>query len=497
VAEEPVASAEPPAPEPVAEELVASAEPQAVAVETPGDEPPTANAFALPWQDASYQKSRRKFGRRARIRVLSPVWNLASPEFCEEPVADSTSFYLEPDASENLIFDLRIDGDQPVEGRIEFPIPPDLPAGAKVTAYLVLTDSGTPAIRLTYPRADAKPAVVQQDGWAVPAPEPIPAPEPVPEPPPEPVSQPEPEPLPEPEAVVPEPPVVEAPPLVHGKYRILEERAGTQHARHFLARTPRSESPVLLVNFSSGDDRASNAFLASLLPLDVCHPNVVRVLDFGSSDEVRYLVTEYVGEASLRDFTPAGGATAPLSCDRAIGLIVEVLDGLEALHGHRILHRNLKPSNVLLDSATGNAKIADFSIATSLRGRDVISQVSGTLPYLSREVLLGRADLRADIYAVGVILFELLTGRLPYWSTSQRQLVDRIVQSDPPEPRSFQPRIPEYVNDAVMRALEPNVERRFQTAADFRNALAEEPDSLLHTVDLRTYARSGGQGGQR
>jgi hypothetical protein len=507
VAEEPVAVASP-EPEPVAEEpvAVASPEPEPVAEEPVAVAPPEPpepaepNAFAIPWQDASYQKARRRFGRRARIRVLSPVWNLATPEFCEDPVADSTSFYLEPDAGEKLVFDLRIDGDEPLEGQIEFPIPPDLPAGAKVSAHLVLTAGGTPAIRLTYPSTAAGSATVEQDGWVVPVPEPQPPPLPEPEPEPAPEPEPEPEPAPEPPApeLAPAPePVPEGPPLVHGKYQILESRGGTPHARHFLARRPGSQTPVLLVNFAGGDDRASNAFLASLLPLDVSHPNVVRVLDFGASAEGRYLVTEYTGESSLREFTPAGGAAVPLACDRAIGFIAEVLDGLEALHGHHILHRNLKPGNILLDAATGSAKIADFGIAASLRGRDSISQVSGTLPYLSREVLQGRADLRADIYAVGVILFELLTGRLPYWSTSQRQLVDRIVQSDPPEPRSFQPRIPEYVNDAVMRALEPNVERRYQTAADFRRALAEEPDSLLRTVDLRTYARSTGQGGQR
>jgi serine/threonine-protein kinase len=166
---------------------------------------------------------------------------------------------------------------------------------------------------------------------------------------------------------------------------------------------------------------------------------------------------------------------------------------VQALHQRHIFHRNLTPSNILIDAEAKSAKIIDFQIAVSLRGRDQVTQVAGTLPYMAKEVLEGHADQRADIYSVGVMLYELLTGKLPFWATSQRALVEQISSVPAPEPKSLNAALPEYLNDAILRALSKDPARRFQTAAELRDALVAgearpEPESWLSTITPESTA---------
>jgi eukaryotic-like serine/threonine-protein kinase len=289
------------------------------------------------------------------------------------------------------------------------------------------------------------------------------------------------------------PPEPEHPKALLGPYELLEPVEAGRYYEVLMGRDPATGARVLITVFSTADERGRSALLSSLLPLGVDHPNVIRLLDFGRCPQGCWVATEYAGARTLRDLIGVGPERQPAPTDRVLALIVQVCEGLQALHQRHVFHRNLKPSNILIDAEAKSAKIIDFQIAVSLRGRDQVTQVAGTLPYMAKEVLEGHADQRADIYSVGVMLYELLTGKLPFWAASQRALVEQISSLPAAEPKSLNPALPEYLNDAILRALSKDPARRFQTAAELRDALVEgepqpEPESWLRTITPESTA---------
>ena len=199
------------------------------------------------------------------------------------------------------------------------------------------------------------------------------------------------------------------------------------------------------------------------------NPHIVRVFDYGSSDDGPFIVMEHVGGGTLRQLMRARGRIDQYEAAR---IAAAMADGLEAAHLRGVLHRDLKPENILLN-VDGVPKIADFGIARIAAATAITrtGEVLGTPQYLAPEQMTGDVvDERADVYAVGVILYEMLTGAQPTGGTTPSEIVSRRLRMDPRPPAKLAAIRPE-MNATVLRALARDPERRFARAAALRDWL--------------------------
>jgi len=197
------------------------------------------------------------------------------------------------------------------------------------------------------------------------------------------------------------------------------------------------------------------------------HPNVVSVYDRGDVDGTYYIAMQYLEGRTLKQLIDAG-----LTPEQAVGLIRQVLEGARFAHRHSVVHRDLKPQNVIID-AEGKATVTDFGIARA--GVSEITQtgsVMGTPHYLSPEQAQGQ-DVTAvsDLYSIGVMLYEALTGRVPFEGDSAVAVAMKQVSQTPQRPSSINPKVSPALDAAVMRALEKEPGERFQSADAFIAAL--------------------------
>ncbi|WP_260639581.1 protein kinase domain-containing protein [Streptomyces angustmyceticus] len=207
------------------------------------------------------------------------------------------------------------------------------------------------------------------------------------------------------------------------------------------------------------------------------HPKVATVHDVGEDAEggaaEPYLVMEYVEGRSLGHVLQDGA----LPVAQAVGIAGQVLEALEHSHGHAIVHRDIKPANVML-TGTGQVKVVDFGIAkalteaaTRLTGTGV---AVGTPAYLAPEQINGAAtDHRTDLYAVGCLLYELLTGRPPYTGDSPFSVMHQHLAAEPVPPSQLRPELPPAVDTVIVRALRKDREDRFTRASEMHRALDE------------------------
>ncbi|HEX8652568.1 MAG TPA: serine/threonine-protein kinase [Pyrinomonadaceae bacterium] len=195
------------------------------------------------------------------------------------------------------------------------------------------------------------------------------------------------------------------------------------------------------------------------------HPNVLPIIEADIYDGQAVIVSEYAPGGSLQDWLKKHGGRAP-SIEAAVEMATEILDGLEYLHEQRIIHRDLKPDNILLQRET--PRLADFGIARVIKTGSYSQNLSGTFAYMAPEAFDGKRNEQTDVWSVGVILYQMLAGRLPYDQPDIVSLVGAIVHHDPPPlPDS----IPDSLRSAVMRALKRDTAERYQSAAEMRRDL--------------------------
>jgi len=207
------------------------------------------------------------------------------------------------------------------------------------------------------------------------------------------------------------------------------------------------------------------------------HPNIVTVIDRGEDDGQQYIVFEYVDGENLKQLVERNG---PLPARRAVELGIEMGDALAFAHEHGLVHRDVKPQNVLL-TPDGEAKVTDFGIARSLDVEQGVTQtgtVLGTSNYLSPEQASGKPVTPAtDVYSLGVVLYELLTGEVPFPGENFVAVAMKHINEPPPDLAEKRPDVPLRLVAAVQRALEKDPERRFGSMDQFvwelRQCLAE------------------------
>src|SRR3954470_6587179 len=199
------------------------------------------------------------------------------------------------------------------------------------------------------------------------------------------------------------------------------------------------------------------------------HPNVVAVYDRGAWDGTYYIAMEYLEGRTLKQLVQE---EAPLSPTRAIDLTTQILRAARFAHKRGIIHRDLKPHNVIVD-AEGRAKVTDFGIAKA--GASDMTQtgsIMGTAQYLSPEQAQGHAvSAASDLYSVGIIMYEMLTGRVPFEGESAVTIALKQVSEAPVPPSAYNPQLPPALEAVVLRALEKDPARRFGDADEFIAAL--------------------------
>ena len=219
------------------------------------------------------------------------------------------------------------------------------------------------------------------------------------------------------------------------------------------------------------------------------HPNIVTVIDRGASDGHQFIVFEYVEGENLKQLLER---TGPLPVERVVELGIEIADALAFAHAHDLVHRDVKPQNILIDMA-GDAKVTDFGIVRSLdveRGVTQTGTVLGTSNYLSPEQAAGSPVTPAtDIYSLGVVLYELLTGEVPFRGDNLVVVAMKHVTEHPPDLLAQRPEAPPRLAAAVARALEKDPEQRFASMDALANELRRVRDELGGFDDERTMVR--------
>lgn len=206
------------------------------------------------------------------------------------------------------------------------------------------------------------------------------------------------------------------------------------------------------------------------------HPNVLPLIEADIHEDDYVIVSEYAPDGSLEKWLDDNGGRAP-SVDAAVEMVIGILGGLEHLHSRKIIHRDLKPANILLQGNT--PRLADFGLARVLKSTQSAT-ITGTVPYMSPDALKGARTVETDIWSVGVIFQQLLTGQMPYPQKEQVNLMYAILSDEhQPLPDS----IPKPLREIIERALRKNPDERYQSAKEMRDAMR---DAGRSTVEDKT-----------
>jgi eukaryotic-like serine/threonine-protein kinase len=277
-----------------------------------------------------------------------------------------------------------------------------------------------------------------------------------------------------------------------GRYTLERELGAGGMATVYLAQDLRHERKVALkllreeLSASLGKER----FLREIkVAAALQHPHILPLYDSGAADNLLYYVMPYVDGPSLRDKLAKEGE---LPIGEAVRILRDVADALTEAHRHGVVHRDLKPENIMVDDED-NIKLIDFGIASKSGSRRLtfakLSQVMGTPDYISPEQVKGkRGDARSDIYAMGVMLYEMLTGKTPFTGPNAFAIMNDRLLNNPVPPREVNPEITPQLQEVIYRAMERDPKSRYASAREFGWDLAHlDQVGVAERAELRDW----------
>jgi serine/threonine-protein kinase len=263
-----------------------------------------------------------------------------------------------------------------------------------------------------------------------------------------------------------------------GRFEVLAEIGRGAMGIVYKAKDPMLERIVAIKTINMGMDRdgaemyEKRFYQEARAAGGLNHPNIVTVYDIGKTDTECYMAMECIEGAELRTLLLPG---RPLPVPRALSIAAQVAEGLAYAHERGVVHRDIKPANIMVPES-GAVKITDFGIAR-MRSSNVQTQTGmmmGSPKYMSPEQVIGkRADHRTDIFSLGVILYEMLTGATPFTGESVNAVMYQIVNFVPPAPSALNPASPAVLDGVVAGMLAKSLEERYQSAAEVARALRQ------------------------
>jgi tetratricopeptide (TPR) repeat protein/tRNA A-37 threonylcarbamoyl transferase component Bud32 len=221
------------------------------------------------------------------------------------------------------------------------------------------------------------------------------------------------------------------------------------------------------------------------------YPNIVSIYDIGKEEEKQFFVLEFVDGMSLRELM---GTYPEGKCDiqTVLRIGIDVCNALQYAHSQSVLHRDIKPENIMI-TQEGTAKLMDFGLAKML-GQPSITQegvIVGTVAYVAPEIALGKgADARSDLYSLGAVLYEAVTGRPPFLGEDPVKIIFSHIHDYPISPNKLNPKVPQALAECVMKLLEKEPTKRYQNAADLLNVLREIAEGFLREVYVPSHKPS-------
>ncbi|WAA10662.1 Stk1 family PASTA domain-containing Ser/Thr kinase [Fervidibacillus albus] len=270
---------------------------------------------------------------------------------------------------------------------------------------------------------------------------------------------------------------------INERYKIIEMIGGGGMANVYLARDVILERyvavKILRLDFANDEKFIRRFRREAESATSLVHPNIVNIYDVGEEDDIYFIVMEYVEGETLKQFIQRN---SPLPIQQAIDIMKQLVSAISHAHQNNIIHRDIKPQNILIDQR-GNVKITDFGIAQALTSTTITntSSLLGTVHYISPEQARGgMTTKKSDIYSLGIVFFEMLTGRVPFQGESAVSIALKHLQSETPSPKQWNPDIPQSVENIVLKATAKDPFYRYDDVSEMEEDLRTclEPDRL-------------------
>lgn len=241
---------------------------------------------------------------------------------------------------------------------------------------------------------------------------------------------------------------------------------------------------VLKQEFSENANFVSKFQTEAQAAAGLAHPNIVNVYDVGEENGIHYIVMELVEGITLKKYIEK---KARLSYKEAVSIAIQVSMGIEAAHNNHIIHRDIKPQNIII-SKEGKVKVTDFGIAKAATSNTITSNVMGSVHYTSPEQARGGySDEKSDVYSLGITMFEMLTGRVPFNGETTVAIAIKHIQEEMPSPKEYVPEIPTSVENIVLKCCQKSPDRRYQSMgeliADLKQSLMRPDDNFVVFTD--------------
>ena len=221
------------------------------------------------------------------------------------------------------------------------------------------------------------------------------------------------------------------------------------------------------------------------------HPNIVNVFDVGDDNGVYYIVMELIEGITLKEYISKKGK---LSVKEATSIAIQVSMGLEAAHSHGIVHRDVKPQNIII-SMDGKVKVTDFGIARAASSNTISSNVMGSVHYSSPEqVRGGYSDAKSDIYSLGITMYEMVTGHVPFDGDTTVAIAIKHLQEEIVSPRKYVPDLPYSLEQIILKCTQKSVDRRYENMSevieDLKHSLLDPNGNFVVVTPLAQHAQT-------